>query len=50
MDLTMPPPQQYEVARFTKFENLDKLLNFAVERNAREALPLYLPVCKLNSY
>lgn len=44
MDITIPPPQQYEVARFTKYKNLDELLDFAVERNTEEALPLYLPV------
>lgn len=43
MDITFPPPQQYEIARLNKFKSIDKLLEFA-ERNREEALQLYLPV------
>lgn len=50
MDITIPPPQQYEIARLNEFKSIDKLLDFAMERSTEEALQLYLPVYKLNSF
>ncbi|KAK2576096.1 hypothetical protein KPH14_007431 [Odynerus spinipes] len=42
-DITMAPPQHYEISRIAKFECLDNLLNFAVERSKR-GVQLCLPV------
>lgn len=50
LNITLPPPQQYEIARLGKFKSIDKLLDFAMERNTEEVLQLYLPVHKLNSF
>lgn len=37
------PPQQYEVARIAKFESIDNLLDFAIDRSKMGIL-LNLPV------
>lgn len=42
-DVTLPPPQQYEIARLAKFESIDNLLDFAVERSKMGVL-LNLPI------
>ncbi|KAM0726153.1 Acyl-coenzyme A diphosphatase NUDT19 [Formica fusca] len=44
LNITLPPTQQYEIARLSKFKSIDKLLDFAMERNTEEVLQLYLPV------
>ncbi|XP_076240849.1 acyl-coenzyme A diphosphatase NUDT19 [Calliopsis andreniformis] len=42
-NLTLPPPQQYEIARIAKFESIDNLLDFAIDRSKKGVL-LNLPV------
>lgn len=42
-DIQMPPPQHYEISRIAKFECLDNLLNFAVERS-QLGVQLYFPI------
>ncbi|XP_017875243.1 nucleoside diphosphate-linked moiety X motif 19-like [Ceratina calcarata] len=42
-DVTLPPPQQYEIGRLAKFESIDNLLDFAIERSKKGVL-LSLPV------
>ncbi|CAK9812563.1 Acyl-coenzyme A diphosphatase NUDT19 [Anthophora plagiata] len=41
--IALPPPQQYEIARIAKFESIDNLLDFAIERSGMGVL-LNLPV------
>ncbi|KOC66509.1 Nucleoside diphosphate-linked moiety X motif 19, mitochondrial [Habropoda laboriosa] len=41
--IALPPPQQYEIARIAKFESIDNLLDFAIERSKIGVL-LNLPV------
>lgn len=43
-DILLPPPQQYEIARIAKFESIDNLLDFAIDRSKMGVL-LNLPVC-----
>ncbi|KAL6423889.1 hypothetical protein ACFW04_010371 [Cataglyphis niger] len=44
-DIILPPTQQYEIARLSKFKNIEKLLDFAMECKTEEMLRhLYLPV------
>lgn len=51
MNVILPPPQQYEIARFNNFKSIDKLLDFMLkQRDMEEALQIYLPVDKLNSF
>lgn len=42
-DMMMPPPQHYEISRIVKFECLENLLDFAIERS-KLGVELYLPV------
>ncbi|XP_012142752.1 acyl-coenzyme A diphosphatase NUDT19 isoform X1 [Megachile rotundata] len=42
-DIVLPPPQQYEIARIAKFESIDNLLDFAIDRSKMGVL-LNLPV------
>lgn len=49
MNVTLPPPQQHEIAVFNNIKSINKLLDFAMERNIEEALQLYIAVYKLNS-
>ncbi|KAG5333506.1 NUD19 protein, partial [Acromyrmex charruanus] len=39
-----PPPQKIEIARLTKIESIDNLLNIAMERNKKGVQKLYLPI------
>ncbi|XP_076285386.1 acyl-coenzyme A diphosphatase NUDT19 [Lasioglossum baleicum] len=41
--ITLPPPQQYEIARISKFESIDNLLDFAIDRTKRGVLQI-MPV------
>ncbi|XP_076624735.1 acyl-coenzyme A diphosphatase NUDT19 [Colletes latitarsis] len=41
--IALPPPQQYEIARIAKFESIDNLLDFAIERS-KMGVHLNLPV------
>ncbi|XP_011873185.1 PREDICTED: nucleoside diphosphate-linked moiety X motif 19, mitochondrial [Vollenhovia emeryi] len=41
--VTLPPPQQIEIAWLTRIKNIDDLLNVAVQRS-REGAKLYMPV------
>ncbi|XP_029044493.1 acyl-coenzyme A diphosphatase NUDT19-like [Osmia bicornis bicornis] len=41
--ILLPPPQQYEIARIAKFESIDNLLDFAIDRSKIGVL-LNLPV------
>lgn len=51
MNIILPPTQQYEIVRFSKFKNIEKLLDFAMKCKTEEVLrDLYLPVHKLNSF
>lgn len=43
--IAFPPPQQYEIARIAKFESIDNLLDFAIDRSKIGVL-LNMPVCK----
>lgn len=42
-NITLPPPQQYEIARIAKFESIDNLLDFAIDRS-KLGVQLNLPV------
>ncbi|XP_015428595.1 PREDICTED: nucleoside diphosphate-linked moiety X motif 19-like [Dufourea novaeangliae] len=42
-EFTLPPPQQYEIARIAKFESIDNLLDFANERT-KLGVRMNLPV------
>ena len=42
-NITLPPPQQYEIARIAKFESIDNLVDFAVDRS-KMGVQLNLPV------
>ncbi|EFN89997.1 nucleoside diphosphate-linked moiety X motif 19 isoform X2 [Harpegnathos saltator] len=42
-DIVLPPPQQYEVAKLAKFQNIDHVLDCAVQRG-KVGVQLYLPV------
>ncbi|OAD61036.1 Nucleoside diphosphate-linked moiety X motif 19, mitochondrial, partial [Eufriesea mexicana] len=42
-NIALPPPQQYEIARIAKFESIDNLLDFAIDRSKMGVL-LNLPV------
>lgn len=51
MNVILPPPQQYEIARLNNFKSIEKLLDFMLEQcNMEEALQIFLPVHKLNSF
>ncbi|XP_054003130.1 acyl-coenzyme A diphosphatase NUDT19-like isoform X1 [Hylaeus anthracinus] len=41
--IVLPPPQQYEIARIAKFESIDNLLDFAIDRS-KIGVRLNLPV------
>lgn len=43
------PPQQYEIKKIAEFENIDRLLDFAVEHN-KVGVQMILPVCKIHSF
>ncbi|XP_046832947.1 acyl-coenzyme A diphosphatase NUDT19 [Vespa crabro] len=42
-DMMMAPPQHYEISRIVKFECLENLLDFAIERS-KLGVELYLPI------
>ncbi|XP_043486729.1 nucleoside diphosphate-linked moiety X motif 19-like [Polistes fuscatus] len=45
-NMIMAPPQYYEISRIAKFECLENLLDFAIERSKR-GVELYLPIVVL---